>query len=186
MLGGGVAIFYRKEVSKYVKQIDTNLDWCNAIEITVESHKIILINVYMPFQCDKNKEMYMQCLGAIRNIIDEGSSSSYMILGDWNANLRTDQRSLFGKPMIDFCNENNLIIIDKELCADDSYTYISEASGSQTWLDHIVCTVDLKNAISNVKIEYDVTDIDHIPIYVYMNILSTLCSQMLIIIMMQS
>ena len=117
---GGVAIFYRKEVSKYVKQIDTNLDWCNAIEITVESHTIILINVYMPFQCDKNKEMYMQCLGAIRNIIDEGSSSSYMILGDWNANLRTDQRSLFGKPMIDFCNENNLIIIDKELCADDS------------------------------------------------------------------
>ena len=98
----------------------------------------------MPFQCDRNKEMYMQCLGAIRNIIDEGSSSSYMILGDWNANLRTDQRSLFGKPMIDFCNENNLIIIDKELFAEDSYTYISEASDSQTWLDHIVCAVDLK------------------------------------------
>ena len=78
---GGVAIFYKKDLSKYVKQIDTNLEWCNAIEITVESHKIILINVYLPYQCDKNKELYMQCLEAIRDIIDEGSSSSYMMLG---------------------------------------------------------------------------------------------------------
>ena len=42
---GGVAIFYKKEISKFAKQIDTNLDWCNALEITVESHKIIIINV---------------------------------------------------------------------------------------------------------------------------------------------
>ena len=170
---GGVAIFYRKDVSKYVKQIETNLDWCNAIEISVESRKIMLINVYLPYQSDKNKEMYIQSLEAIRDIIDEGSSSSYIIIGDWNANLRMDQRSLFRKPMMDFCADNNLSIVDKEICPGDSYTYICEASGSHTWLDHIVCTVDVRNAIDNVRIAYDATDTDHIPICMDLNVLIT-------------
>ena len=115
----------------------------------------------------------MQCLEAIRDLIDEGASSSYIIVGDWNANLRGNQRSLFGKPMTDFCADNNLLIVDKETCPVDSYTFISEASGSHTWLDHIVCTLDIRNAISNVHIAYDITDTDHIPMCMDLNILVT-------------
>ena len=167
---GGVAIFYKKEMSKFVKQIDTNLDWCNALEITVESHKTIIINVYMPYQCENNRDRYLQCLEAIRDIIDEGASSSYIIIGDWNANLRTDQRSLFAQPMTDFCVNNNLSIVDTEVCTVDSYTYISEAHDSVTWLDHIVCTLDIRNAINDVEIAYDLTDTDHVPMNLKLDI----------------
>ena len=54
--------------------------------------------------------------------------------------------------MMVFCGDNNLSIVDTEVCPRDSYTYISEAHDSMTWLDHIVCTPDMKNAISDVKL----------------------------------
>ena len=38
---GGVAIMYRKNLAKYFKQFQTNLDWCNAIEINIALHKVI-------------------------------------------------------------------------------------------------------------------------------------------------
>ena len=160
-------------MSKFIKQVDTHLDWCNALEITIESHKMIIINVYLPYQCDNNRDRYLQCLEAIRNIIDEGTSSSYIIVGDWNSNLQVGQRSLFTQHMLDFCDNNNLLIVDTETCPQDSYTYVSEAHGSHTWLDHIVCTVDIRNAINNVKIAYDVTDTDHIPMCMDLDILAT-------------
>ena len=114
----------------------------------------------------------MQCLEAIRDIIDEGSSTSYIVVGDWNANIHVGQRSLFRQPMLDFCANNNLSIVDNETCPDDSYTYVSEAHGSNTWLDHIVCTLDIRNAINNVEIAYNLTDTDHIPMCMDLNILA--------------
>ena len=126
----------------------------------------------MPYQSEDNRDRYLQCLEAIRDIIDEGTSSSYIIVGDWNANLRIGQRSLFRQHMLDFCTNNNLLIVDTETCPEDSYTFVSEAHGSHTWLDHIVCTSDIRNAISNVEIAYDITDNDHIPMCMDLDILA--------------
>ena len=167
---GGVAIMYRKNLAKYIRQFQTNLDWCNAIEINIASRKVIVINVYMPYQCEQNRELYTQCLGALKSLIDELPSTSFMIVGDWNANLKTGGNSLFGRLMVDFCNENNLIISDKMLLPELSYTYISESSDSTTWIDHIVSSIDIQNAISNIKIAYDVTDADHIPMTMHVNL----------------
>ena len=59
------------------------------------------------------------------------------------------------------------------MCPRDSYTYISEAHDSVTWLDHIVCTLDIKNAISDVEIGYDITDTDHVPMLMKLDIHAT-------------
>ena len=166
---GGVAIMYKKNIANYIKQFETNLDWCNAIELNIESHRVIILNVYMPYQCEQNRETYIHCLGAIKSLIDEFPTTSFMIVGDWNANLKSGGNSMFGKPMSDFCQDNNLTISDKELLPESSYTYISESHNTCTWIDHIVSSNDIKTAIDNITIAYDVTESDHIPIIIHVN-----------------
>ena len=78
---GGVAIMYRKDIAKYVTPFETNSDWCNAIELQLDSHRVIILNVYMPYQCDNNREAYTHCLGAIKSLIDEFRTSSFIIGG---------------------------------------------------------------------------------------------------------
>ena len=44
---GGVAIMYRKNLAKYIKQFQTNLDWCSAIEINIVSHSKGITEMYL-------------------------------------------------------------------------------------------------------------------------------------------
>ena len=169
---GGVAIFYRKELAQYIKKLDTNLDWLTGIEIAINGHKFIVITIYMPYQCEDNKETYKQYLGALDALLDELETTSVVILGDWNANLRNCGRSLFGKHMMEFCADNNLIIADRELLPGESYTHVSESWGTCSWIDHVVCTADFKKAIASINIEYDVTEGDHIPLTTKLDIAS--------------
>ena len=169
---GGVAIFYRKELAQYIKKLDTNLDWLTGIEIAINGHKFIVITIYMPYQCEENKETYKQYLGALDALLDELETTSVVILGDWNANLQNGGRSLFGKHMLEFCADNNLIIADRELLPGESYTHVSESWGTCSWIDHVVCTADFKKAIASINIEYDVTEGDHIPLTTKLDIAS--------------
>ena len=123
----------------------------------------------MPYQYDDNRETYMHCLGAIKYLIDEFTTTSFIIVGDWNANLGVTGNSMFSKPILNFCKDNDLVISDKELLPDSSYTYISESSNSHTWIDHIVTSITIQNAIDKVFIGYDITECDHIPIIIHMN-----------------
>ena len=167
---GGVAIMYRKNIAKFIKQLETNLDWCNAIEINIDAHRVIILNVYMPYQCYENRETYIECLGALKSLIDELPSTSFMIMGDWNANLKMGGNSMFSTLMTDFCRDNTLTISDRELLPETSYTYVSDSSDSTTWIDHIVSSNDIKNAIDNINIAYDVTENDHIPLTMRLNL----------------
>ena len=45
---GGVAIMWRANLCKYIKAINLNVNWCNAIEVNMEKIKILILNVYMP------------------------------------------------------------------------------------------------------------------------------------------
>ena len=40
--------------------------------------------------------------------------------------------------MIDFCQDNNYNISSRLMLPDDSYTHVSEAWRTVSWLDHIV------------------------------------------------
>ena len=95
-----------------------------------------------------------------------------MIIGDWNANLGQSGNSLFGPIMVDFCEENNLVISTKELLPSDSYSHISTRSDNmfKTWIDHVVSSKDAHMAIENIDMLYNITDEDHIPFIAYLNV----------------
>ena len=122
---GGVAIFWRIELSKYIKQIQLDSNWCVGIEVSIDSTIFNILNVYMPYQKTEHEDLYFEHLGYLRSFIDDMSTTNLTIIGDFNANLGLTGNRLFSNYLTDFCNENELLISDKILLPEDSYTYAS-------------------------------------------------------------
>ena len=47
---------------------------------------------------------------------------------------------------------------------DNSFTYVSEAWGSTSWLDHCFATKDGDNIITSTSVDYDCNLSDHFPL----------------------
>ena len=163
---GGVAIFWKIELSKYIKQLTLDSNWCVGIEIILDSIVFSILNVYMPYQKPEHEDLYFENLGYLKSCIDELNTSNICILGDFNANLGVSGNKLFSNCLIDFCNENSLIISDKINLPDDTYTYVSTREGRSlySWLDHVVSSTDFHSCINDIQVLYNVSDDDHIPI----------------------
>ena len=91
-------------------------------------------------------------------------TTCFVIVGDWNANIRNGGESTFARHMSQLCMDNSYILSSQALLPTDSYTHVSEAWGSVSWLDHIVSSADFHHCIQTVSIDYDITDVDHIPV----------------------
>ena len=169
---GGVALFWRKNISANVKRIEFNSDWAAAIEINQGTSKLVILNIYMPYQCIQNQEQYIDNLWNIFSFIESINTTNFMIIGDWNANLGTSGTSLFGPIMEEFCKENNLIISTKKLLPADSHSHISRRTDRifKSWLDHVVSSNDCHTAIEKISMLYNITDEDHIPLLVHIKV----------------
>ena len=171
---GGVAFLWRTELSKHIKQIKLDVNWCVAIEVSIESTKFVILNIYMPYQKIEHEDLYLEQLGYIKSFIDEMSSTNLAIVGDFNANSGLTGTKLFTNHLIEFCTDNDLIISSKLLLPSDSYTYVSSREGvyHYSWLDHIVSSKDFHKCIENVTILTDMSDEYHIPFIMELNIVS--------------
>ena len=68
--------------------------------------------------------------------------------------------------MLEFCEDNSLLISSKLLLPSTSYSYICTRDNSQyySWLDHVVSSLDFHNCIESLSIDYNRSDEDHIPV----------------------
>ena len=169
---GGVAIMWRANLCKYIKAINLNVNWCNAIEVNMEKIKFLILNVYMPYQSRDNEDLYMENLGFSKSFLDDTNFSNVMIIGDFNANLGLTGTHLFKNHLLEFCEDNSLIISSKQMLPCNSYSYVSSREGVQyySWLDHVLSSSDFHNSISNIAMAYDMSDEDHIPIKLNVNV----------------
>lgn len=163
---GGVAIMWHNRLETNVKILDLKLDWCVGIEISIDDRRFIIFSVYMPYQCLLHEEIYLEKLGLLKAILDEFDTTCYAVFGDWNANLKDVSNSMFANHLINFSSDNNLAISTKVLLNSDSYTYVSDSWSTVSWLDHVLCSRDMHNAIIDTNILYELTVSDHIPFYV--------------------
>ena len=163
---GGVAFLWRNELSKHIKVLELNVDWCIAIEFSMGSTKFVIFNIYMPYQSPENEDLYMEKLGYIKVFLDELQCTNYAIIGDWNANLGNSGTITFREPMLDFCGENELKISSHILLPTNSYTHIHVYDDNlyNSWLDHVVSSHDFHHSINNISICYDISNEDHIPV----------------------
>ena len=72
----------------------------------------------------------------------------------------------FKLPMVEFCSENDLLILSHLLLPDSTYTHIHSYQGNlhYSWLDHVVSSQDFHQSISKIFVHYDMSDDDHIPV----------------------
>ena len=70
-----------------------------------------------------------------------------------------------GGQLAAFCSDKSLLLSDIELLGDtNSFTYISDAFGTTSWLDHCVSTMCAHKIISSVKILEDFLGSNHVPV----------------------
>ena len=90
------------------------------------------------------------------------------IIGDFNADICT--------PFLNaFINDCHLIPGDTLLLPSDAFTYVSDAHGSRSWLDHVLTTHSSHSSISDMEVKYDCVSSDHLPLcfYIYAKLLSS-------------
>ena len=161
---GGVAILWKTKFSEIITPVKFEHDWVVGIEINIGNRKCVILCVYMPYQKHENEDEYLRNLGVITAILDDIKHTCYVVCGDWNAD--PVNRSLFSDNMMSFCNDNNLIVSSINMLPDDSFTYVSDASHSTTWLDHIVCSADFAGLIQSMEVLYETIYHDHGPFFV--------------------
>ena len=86
-----------------------------------------------------------------------------------NADL-SDKLSMFAKHLVNFCEENNLILSSQILLPAESYTYISEAWHTTSWLDHCISTADAHAILESIEIVYEASMSDHIPVVLVLDV----------------
>ena len=120
----------------------------------------------MPYQCHEHEDLYLEQLGFIKSFIDETNCTNFVIIGDFNANLRNTGTNLFAAHMTDFCQENELIISSRVILPHDTYTYVGHRDGTShfSWLDHVVSSADFHKSILDISVGYDTCDEDHLPV----------------------
>ena len=169
---GGVALMWRANLCKYIKHIDLNVNWCTAIEVTMKTNKFIILNVYLPYQSRENEDLYLEHLGFLKAYLDDIDSTNIVIVGDFNANLGLSGTKLFSNHLLEFCEDTSLMISTKLLLPSNSYSYVSSREGIKyySWLDHVVSSLDFHNCIDSITMAYDMSDEDHIPMILKLNV----------------
>ena len=108
----------------------------------------------------------MEHLGYLNSLLGEINSTNIVIVGDFNANLGLTGTKLFKNHLLEFCDENRLMISSRLLLPSNSYSYVCTREGIQyySWLDHVLSSSDFHKCIDSISMAYDMSDDDHIPV----------------------
>ena len=159
---GGLSVMWKKSLYNSTKIMQYDDSRILGIELQSNNFTLLFLTVYLPYECDKFYDDYCFYLSKLQCIIDSANTSYIFILGDFNANIQTT--SIFGAELIEFCDNNNLCFLDKELLSPDSFTYISQAHGTTSWLDHCITTTSGRAITSSLSIIDNIVCSDHFPL----------------------
>ena len=118
-----------------------------------------LFLMFLPYQSDDNGDEYQAILGKIQAISYSYDSRNIFIVGYFNADLT--KTSLFSPFLNSFISECHFIPSDIKYLPPDAFTYVSDAHGSRSWLDHVLCTHSSHSYVSDMVINYDCVSSDH-------------------------
>lgn len=159
---GGLAILWSKKLGTQCTPVmygsQNNI---LGLTITMSQVSYLLLNVYMPYCCGNNREEFLLQLHHIDSIISTADTPFIFVAGDFNADTTRDH--LFGRKLTQFCQDNDLVIADT-LRLQNTFTFLSSAHQSMSWLDHVVCTTSAYSLVSHCQVLYDVISSDHFPL----------------------
>lgn len=165
---GGVAILWRSAQFSNVTVLSTDNPRICAVKIEKYDKPIVIMCVYMPTNCSENMPDFINCLGTVSAIIEDCEIESVYIMGDFNAH----PHKLFFNELMEYCIEQKLCCIDVQVLGilSDTCTFISEAYGTSSWLDHCIITQSVVPSVRNVFVKHIITSSDHFPIVLECNL----------------
>ena len=141
-----------------------------GIELKCKSAPVLLVNVYLPYDCCDNAEEFHYYISRLSSIICDFSSPYVYIIGYFNSDINVLNGQAvkpFGRDFLTFCDDENLAICDKLWLNDTgAYTYVSDAHRTTSWLDHCITTLNGYAIIKKCVILYDFVTSDHKPLTV--------------------
>ena len=164
---GGVAILWKKCLQARIKVI-TLSERMMKVDISTNIGTVSLINVYLPtdYKDSESHDQFCMCLGQLASILDDtaAETSYFGIIGDCNAN---SNGSTFFTELSEFSSENGLIISDIDIlgATSNTFTFVSAAHGTTSWLDHCLCSPNLHSLIQSMCVNYDISITDHMPLF---------------------
>lgn len=82
---GGVAILWNKRLDSVISVVRLGVDWCIAVHVSQHDKEFIILNVYVPHECDHNEEEYLSKLAFISSFIQDDRFTCVYVIGDMNA-----------------------------------------------------------------------------------------------------
>ena len=159
---GGCAILWHHDLAVAFSPINTSSQRICAIMAKAKEVNIVLINVYMPNDDNKdvNFEIYGEILAEISQIINMYVGYDVILGGDFNVDFkRINSRNL--NLLKQFLNDEQVVCLTQNL-SDDHYTF-ENSLGSRSFIDHFIVNSRLVNC--SVEVAYDGDNLsDHKPI----------------------
>ena len=139
-----------------------------GVTINAFNMSCYFLNVYMPYQCDDNYDLFVEYIGKISSIIEESVTSNLIVLGDFNAAVD----SVFESELLEMCKTYQLVVSDYAVYGRDSgqYTYVSDAHCTTSWLDHVLCSQDIQSKLKVIDILDKLPSSDHLPLSVIIDV----------------
>ena len=160
---GGVGVLWHKSLDSFVSVLDLHSEWACGINVSLQGDTVCILSVYLPYECDENQDDYIRALEELKVLVDESVTPLIFILGDYNTDIL--KQSTFSRYIEQFLSESNLLLSDN-LFLDTGYTYVSDAWGTTSWLDHCICTETSHSCIVDIDIHYGYVTSDHLPLTV--------------------
>ena len=157
---GGLAVLWRKDLGHCITVID--YDDARLLGVTIKGPDMVsfILNVYMPTADHGNHDIIHDYLGKIQSIIREAGHSHVIVLGDWNARPgRIEFEWLH-----ELCGDLDLVVSDLSQLPEDTFTYISDAHGTLSWIDHVLMSASVHVCCRDMSVLYDHIISDHRPI----------------------
>lgn len=147
---GGVALLWRKSLFTSVSVVNCNSARIVGIKIVLSDRELLVFSVYMPVDTAETLTDFTECLGEIAAIVEDSQIDSVYILGDFNAH----PGRRFGKELLQFCVDVKWRCVDLDFLGvtSDTYTYVSDITGSKSWLDHCLMSEAAQQTIRNVQV----------------------------------
>ena len=165
---GGVGFLWNKRLQHCIKPLKFPHNWLTGINVSLENSSLTILGVYLPYNSLDNVDSFLQCIGFLQSVIEDLQTGYYMIIGDFNTEPKSS--STFNTILTDFITESGMVLIDHDLLPPDSYTFVSTAWQSTSWLDHCICSASLKPLISHMEIGYKFVSSDHKPLMFCLNV----------------
>jgi hypothetical protein len=173
---GGLGILWRKSLGEKCNIIDLDDTRFLGIEISINSNgdeiKLLFVNIYMPFDCADHAYDFTQYLSRVNDIFKSYPTPYVYVIGDLNANVIVKNNqcsSIFGETLLKFCEDEAVVLADYEYLPMDSYTFISSAHNTVSWLDHILTTSTGQDLIEHIDVANNFVSSDHLPISLLLN-----------------